>query len=240
MTERSRGKLYLIPTPLGEQAVDTIPAYVLDTIQQLDVFIVERVKTARLFLRQIQFTRPFDDCVFYELNKHTPPQDIPGFLDLAFEGRDIGVLSEAGVPAVADPGARLVRMAHRRGVEVCPLVGPSAILLALMSSGLNGQQFAFHGYLSPKRPTLAKDLKRLETQSARSGETQIFIEAPYRNLVIFDTAMQVLAPTTTLCVATDLTLPTQYIRTHPILEWRRMARPFINKRPTVFLLLGGK
>lgn len=240
MSHLKRGKLYLIPTPLGEQALFTLPPYVVEIVNELDAFVVEKAKNARRYLKSIGFERDFDTCLFFELNKHTKPQDIPSFLAPAEEGRDIGLLSDVGVPGVADPGARLVRMAHRKNVEVYPLVGPSSILLALMAAGLNGQQFTFHGYLNPKRPDLAKDLKRLENQSSRTGETQIFIETPYRNMGVLETALQVLSPTTLFSVAADLTLPTQLVRTHPILEWKRLKKPLLHKRPAVFLLLGGK
>ncbi|MCB0639549.1 MAG: SAM-dependent methyltransferase [Lewinella sp.] len=240
MSPSPKGKLYLIPSPLGEQTLFTLPAYVIEIIHELDVFVVEKAKNARRYLKSVGFEKSFDDCLFFELNKHTQPQAIPAYLEPALAGRNIGLLSDAGVPGVADPGARLVRMAHRQNIEVDPLVGPSSILLALMASGLNGQGFAFHGYLSPKRPDLAKDLKRLENQSARTGETQLFIETPYRNTNVLETALQVLSPTTLFCMAVDLTLPTQLIRTHPIMEWKRIQKPQLHKRPAVFLLLGGK
>ena len=149
-------------------------------------------------------------------------------------------MSEAGVPGVADPGARVVRIAHQKGIEVSPMVGPSSILLAIMGAGLNGQSFAFKGYLSPKRPELAKDLKKLENHSARTGETQVFIETPYRNMAFFETALQTLSASSLLTVATDLTLPTQYIRTFSIMEWQRIKKPELHKRPTVFLLQGNR
>lgn len=240
MADKEKGKLYLIPAPLGETGVYVIPEYVLEVIRDLDVFVVEKLKTARQFLRDAGYAKPFDDALFFELNKRTDPQLIPSFLEPALEGRSIGVVSEAGAPAVADPGSRLVRMAHWRGIEVVPLVGPSSILLALMSSGLNGQKFCFHGYLGLKRPDLAKDLKRLENQSARNNETQIFIETPYRNMMMFEIAMQMLSASTILSIATDLTMPTQSIRTHAVMEWRRLPVPDLNRRPTVFLLQASK
>lgn len=238
MNPQDRGKLYLIPTPLGPDALMTIPEYVLEIVRGLDLFIVEKGKVARQFLKDIEIRTALQECTFLELNKHTPPQEVPTYLDYAIEGRNIGLMSEVGSPAVADPGARLIRMAHRRGIDVVPLVGPSSILLALMASGMNGQRFAFHGYLSPKRPMLAKDLKRLETHSARHNETQIFIETPYRNMGVYETALQVLSPSTLFGLATDLTLPTQWVHTFSILEWRSLRKPRLHKRPTVFLLLG--
>lgn len=239
MTTSTSGKLYLVPTPLSEDNFQTIPAYVQTIVHTLDVFIVEKAKTARRHLKGMGFPTPFDDCLFFELNKRTDPKDIPSFLEPALkEGRSIGLMSEAGVPGVADPGARVVRMAHRKGIEVSPMVGPSSILLAIMGAGLNGQQFAFKGYLSPKRPALAKDLKKWESHSARTGETQVFIETPYRNIAFFETALQALSASSLLTVATDLTLPTQYIRTFSIMDWQRIKKPMLHKRPTVFLLQG--
>ena len=233
-----KAKLYLLPTPLGDNAIHTIPEYVIETIHQLDVFVVERAKTARRFLKEIAFPKAYDDCLFFELNKRTQAHEIASFLDPIKEGRSIGLLSEAGVPAVADPGSRLVLMAHRKNIEVVPLVGPSSILLAIMASGMNGQSFSFKGYLSPKRPILAKELKKLESISARQRETQIFIETPYRNTAFFETALQVLSSNTLFGVATDLSLPTQSVVTKRISDWKKTTRPELHKRPTVFLLLG--
>ncbi|MEL6275225.1 MAG: SAM-dependent methyltransferase [Bacteroidota bacterium] len=235
------GKLYLIPTPLGPEGGHVLPEHTLAIARSLKVFIVEKGKVSRQLLKQIGLKTPLQQCQFFELNKFTEIREIPSFLDPATEeGLDIGLLSDAGAPGVADPGAQAVMAAHRKGVEVIPLVGPSAILLSLMASGLNGQRFTFLGYLSPKRPQLAKDLKRLEKQSQQLDETQLFIEAPYRNMGVYETAMQVLSPSTLFCIATDLTLSTQFVRTHSILEWRRLPKPNLNKRPTMFLLLGRK
>jgi 16S rRNA (cytidine1402-2'-O)-methyltransferase len=238
----TRGKLYLIPTPLSpEDGMFTLPDYVIAQTRELRVFIVEKHKTARAFLRQMEFPVHFDECRWFELNKFTEPKDIPGFIRPATEeGLDIGLMSEAGAPAIADPGAKIVRLAYRYGVEVVPMVGPSAILLALMASGLSGQRFTFHGYLSPKRPQLAKDLKKLEAQSLRNQETQLWIEAPYRNKMVFETAMAALSQTTSFGFAADLTLPTQLNRVHTIMEWKRMRAPDLHKRPAVFVLMGNK
>ena len=237
-----RGKLYLIPTPLApEGGMYVLPEYVQEQVRQLRVFIVEKHKTARAFLRQMDFPVHFDECRFFELNKFTEPKDIPSFIvPAAEEGQDIGLMSEAGAPAIADPGSKIVRLAYRYGVEVVPLVGPSAILLALMASGMSGQRFTFHGYLSPKRAALAKELKKLEAQSLRNQETQLWIEAPYRNKMVFETAMTVLSQTTSFGFAADLTLPTQLTRVHAIMEWKRMRPPNLHKRPAVFMLMGNK
>ncbi|MEZ4985966.1 MAG: SAM-dependent methyltransferase [Saprospiraceae bacterium] len=238
METLTKGLLYLVPVPLGEEAAHTLPAYVADVVQQLDVFIVERAKTARRFLRQMGYTRHFDDCTFYELNKHTLPAELPSFLALAEQGRSIGLMSEAGVPAVADPGSQVVALAHRQGIGVIPLVGPSSLLLALMGSGMNGQAFAFKGYLGAKRHELTQDLKKLENLALRHQETQIFIETPYRNQAVFEAALQTLQPNTRLTLAMDLTLPTQYIRTLSIHEWHQQPAPDMHKRLAVFVLGG--
>lgn len=230
------GKLYLIPAPLGEEAVHTLPAYVVDILHQLHYFIAERAKTARHFIKRTDPVKAFDELTFFELNKRTRPEELPGFLAPALAGHDVGLLSEAGCPGVADPGARIVAMAHREGIAVVPLVGPSSILLALMASGMNGQNFCFHGYLSPKRPHLAKDLRRLEQLSIRYRQTQILIETPYRNQQLIETALQVLSPATRFGIAADLTLPTEYIRTRSVQEWREAPPADLHKRPAIFLL----
>ncbi len=237
----SLGKLYLIPSPLGPEGEYVMPEHTLAIARQLRVFIVEKGKVGRQILKDFNIDTPLQDCTIFELNKHTDPKTIPSFLLPSIEqGQDIGLLSDAGVPGVADPGAEVISLAHRHGIWVVPLVGPSSILLALMASGLNGQRFLFHGYLSPKRPDLAKDLKRLEKDSQNRNETQLFIEAPYRNAAVIETAIEVLSPSTHFCIAADLTLPGQYIRTHAIFEWKRLPKPRLQKRPAVFLLLGRK
>lgn len=235
MTSR-KGKLYLIPAPLGEHAEHTIPRYVIDILHGLDHFIVERARTARHFIKSTQPVKAFDGLTFFELNKHTDQSGVGRFLEPALAGHDIGLLSEAGCPGVADPGAQVVRLAHARGIEVVPLVGPSSILLALMASGMNGQSFAFHGYLSPRRAELARDLRRLEQLALRQRQTQIVIETPYRNMAFLETALETLSPQTLFGVAADLTLPTQYIRSQTVKEWSASPRPDLHKRPAIFLL----
>lgn len=235
-----KGKLYLIPAPLGEEVTHTIPAYVIEVLHQLDVFIAERAKTARAFIKTTNPVKAFSELHFYELNKRTDPIEMQTFLKDAEEGKDIGLLSEAGCPAVADPGAVIVEMAHRKGIEVVPLVGPSSILLALMGSGMNGQQFCFNGYLSPKKPELSKALKRLEQVSARHQQSQIMIETPYRNMGFVETALQALSPNTRFCIACDLTLETQYIETKTIAAWKKTKIQNLHKRPTIFILYAGK
>ena len=232
-----KGKLYLIPTPLGENAVHTIPPYVIEILHRLDFFIAERAKTARHFIKMTQPIKAFADLHFSELNKRTLPEELLTFLSPAENGNDIGLLSEAGCPGVADPGAEIVAMAHQKGIEVVPLVGPSSILLALMASGMNGQSFSFHGYLSPKKPELARDLKRLEQMAQRHKQTQIFIETPYRNIGMVEEAVKTLSPKTQFCVAVDISLDTEFIFSKKIKNWDLKALPDLHKRPAIFLLL---
>ena len=233
-----KGKLYLIPVPLGEHAGHTIPAYVVEQLHQLTYFIAERAKTARHYIKTTQPVKAFSELHFSELNKRTPPEEIKNFLNPAEQGHDIGLLSEAGCPGVADPGAQIVAMAHERAIEVVPLVGPSSILLALMASGMNGQNFTFHGYLSPKKPELVKDLKRLEQISLKYRQTQIFIETPYRNMGLIEQAIQSLSPRTQFCIAADLSLASEYIASKRIAEWAKTTIPNLHKRPAIFLLYG--
>lgn len=234
----SNGKLYLLPTPLGETTVSTIPTYVIEILHRLDYFIAERAKTARHFIKTTDPVKPFNELTFFELNKHTPPEDISTFLDPVKAGHDIGLLSEAGCPGVADPGAMIVQMAHDLNIEVIPLVGPSSILLALMASGMNGQSFTFQGYLSPKPHELAKDLKRLEHTSTRFRQTQLFIETPYRNTKLIEQALKTLAPDTRFCIAANLTTPQEYVRTKTIKAWKSTKLPNLHKVPAIFLIQG--
>lgn len=234
---QEKGTLFLIPTPIAEDAVHTLPAYVLDHLHSLDLFIAERAKTARRFIRDTAPPRPISELTFYELNKRTSPEERQTFLEPALAGKDIGLMSEAGCPGVADPGALIVEQAHQLGIRVVPLVGPSSILMALMASGMNGQSFAFHGYLSVKPPDLAKDLKRLEQQSARHQQTQLFIEAPYRNRNVVEQALKVLSPSTRFGIAVDLTAPEEYVKTLKIKDWTKEKWPELHKRPAIFLLL---
>lgn len=237
---KQKGKLYLLPAPLGENGLDPVPAAVIQRIHQLRYFIAERAKTARHFIKSTEPPYPISELTVFERNKYTKAAELPAFLRPALEGHDIGLLSEAGCPAVADPGAQLVQLAHEQGIKVVPMVGPSSLLLALMASGMNGQQFCFNGYLSPKRPLLQKDLKRLESLSARFDQTQIFIETPYRNQALIETALESLAPDTRFCIAANLTLPNEFVQTHRIKDWQKRTVPDLHKQPAVFLIYAGK
>lgn len=237
-TSKNKGRLYLIPVGLGGENPDAfLPANVQQHICSLREFIVEQSKTARHFLKSIQYPHPFDDIRMHELDKHDPVAGIAEMLRACGTGSDVGLLSEAGAPAVADPGALVVEQAHAMGVRVVPLVGPSSILLALMASGLNGQSFVFHGYLPYKGPELASTLKKLEIDSRRLRQTQIFIEAPYRNQKLLEVLMQTLHPDTRLCIAAELTTLKEFIATRTVSEWKK-SLPDLHKKPTVFLFLG--
>jgi len=232
-----KGKLYLIPTPLGEDGGHVLPQYVKDIIHQLDIFIAEKAKTARRYIKTTGHPKAINELVFSELNKRIDYSEWSQYLRTAEAGNDIGLLSEAGCPGVADPGAEIVKLAHEKDIEVIPLVGPSSILLALMGSGMNGQSFAFHGYLSPKKELIGKDLKKLEQAAQKNKQTQLFIETPYRNKQLVEQAFKVLSPKTRFCIAMDLTLPNEYIVTKTIAVWRKSKLPELHKRPAVFLLM---
>lgn len=229
-------KLYLIPAPLGEnEPSEVIPQYVLDTACSLKCFVVEELRTARRFLSRYGLKGHIDELDFTELNEHTTPQEVEAMAAL-FDGQDVGLITEAGLPAVADPGAVLVALCHRKGIEVVPLVGPSSLMLALMASGLNGQSFAFRGYLPAKTDERRSAIKSIEKNSASLRQTQIFIETPYRNDSLMSDLVANLSGSTRLCVAADITLPTQFILTLKVEEWKK--RPLtIGKRPCVFLIL---
>lgn len=232
-----KGHLYLIPTPLGpDKENKVLPAHVCSIIYGLDTFIVEQVKKAVSFLRWIKHPIPDYQCRFYELNKNTPDEDLPDMLTLLKKGNRCGLLSNAGCPAVADPGARLIAMAHQAEIPVIPLVGPSSILLAMMASGLNGQSFSFHGYLPRPGTRRTQIIRQLEQESREKKQTQIFMETPFRNNDLMKELASVLSPQTRLCTATNLTLPDETIQTFTIQQWRKkMKMPGNN--PTIFLLL---
>ena len=230
----TKGKLYLIPSPLGDGApAEVLPASVLELLPSLQCFVVEEVRTARRFLSSAGLKGHIQDLEFHELNEHTPPSQVEEYAKL-FDGRDVGLISEAGLPAVADPGARLVALCHRIGVEVVPMVGPSSLMMALMSSGLGGQSFAFNGYIPAKTEERRSALKTLEKRSR--GQSQILIETPYRNDSLFSDMLSTLAPDTRICVAANLTCPDQFIRTLPVSAWKKQQGFVIGKRPCVFII----
>ncbi len=237
MSPDRRGSLYLLPNTLGDVAPEAvIPAGALDRARSLDYIIAEDPKAARAFLKRIATTRPLQGIRVERLDHNTKANDIPAFLEPLLTGSDAGLLSEAGLPAVADPGASLVRLAHEQNVRVVPLSGPSSIVLALAASGLDGQRFAFHGYLPIAETELVSTLRECERQSRKRRQTQIFIETPYRNDRPLAAMLRALAPATLVCVAADLTLESETVKTRPVAAWRRDA-PQLKGRPTVFLLL---
>jgi len=232
----SRGVLYLIPSTLGEsEPAHVLPGLVLDTVRSLDGYIAEQARTARAFLRRVGVKRPLNQISIQTLDEHTNARELPKLLEPIMRGSRIGLLSEAGYPAVADPGGQLIALAHERGVPVIPLVGPSSLLLALAASGLNGQRFCFDGYLPIEAGARVRRIRELESRSRHDGSTQLFIEAPYRNNQLLAALLATCAPDTRLCIATQLTLPGERIRTQQIGAWRSAA-PDLNRLPTVFVL----
>lgn len=229
------GTLYLIPSSLGSGARIVLPESTLHELSRLTRFIVENAKSARRFLKAAGYPHLLQSIELQTLDEHTSESALPKLLEPLLAGLDCGLLSEAGCPAIADPGAMLVRRAHQHGIRVVPLVGPSAVLLGLMASGLNGQRFAFHGYLPVDREERRKKLQELERESQHRDGTQIFIEAPYRNGALLHAILDVCREDTLLCLATDITLATESIRTDTVKAWRN-APPDLNRRPTVFLL----
>ena len=236
---KDKGTIYMLPCPISEQrdVWDVLPKSNLEVINSLDYFIVENIRSARRFLSRAGIERKIEQLEFVELNEHTSKvEDVERMLRPILEGRSAGVISEAGVPGVADPGADIAALAHRHGVRVVPLVGPSSILMSVMASGLNGQSFAFVGYLPIKDGERARRLRELERRVREERQSQLFIEAPYRNVKLYETLVSTLSPTLRLTVATDITSPEEFILTLPIAEWRKRGVPEIAKRPTIFLL----
>jgi 16S rRNA (cytidine1402-2'-O)-methyltransferase len=230
------GALYLVPTSLSPDVLSaSLPPAVQQTVMELHGFVAENARSARRFLKAIGYPLPLAQVPIAELNEHTPAAALPALLAPVRAGQRIGVLSEAGCPAVADPGAALIALAHREGLRVVPLVGPSSLLLALMASGLNGQRFCFHGYLPVEREDCTHALKRLESESLARQSTQIFIEAPYRNTRLLETILGACRDDTLLCLAAELTLPGEQIATKTVGQWRGTAID-LQRRPTVFLL----
>lgn len=230
------GKLYLIPTLLGENpSFDVLPSAIKEVIDRIDHFIVENDKTARAFIKYIHPEKKQSDLKLKVLNKFTTEEEKNQFLDECKTGISVGLLSEAGCPAIADPGSDIVKHAHKNNIEVIPLVGPSSIVLALMGSGMNGQSFAFNGYLPIDKDAKKSELRRLERLSFEHNQTQLFIETPYRNNKLLEDLCTVLQPSTRLCVACDLTLKTQYLKTYTIKEWKHIKID-LHKRPTIFVI----
>lgn len=233
----NRGKLYLIPSPLGDtDPAEVIPGPVLGILGRIDTYVVEEVRTARRYLSRAGLKGGISELEFRVLNEHTTEAETEALAQLFDDGRDVGLISEAGLPAVADPGARLVELAHRHGIEVIPLTGPSSLMLALMASGLNGQSFAFCGYLPAKPDERRTKLRAIEKLSAASSQTQIFIETPYRNDRMLEDILAVCRESTRLCIAANITMPDAFIRTKTVGQWKKSI-PEIGKRPCVFCLL---
>lgn len=233
-----KGRLILFPVPIGADDIGiSLPANNMELLATCRTFIVEELRSARRFLKKAGYPHAIDDTVFLELNEHTSQEDIIGHLDAIERGENIGLLSEAGLPCVADPGAMITRVAQRRGIEVVPLVGPSSLMLALMASGFNGQSFAFAGYLPVDKSKRTAAIRHLEERLHREHQTQFFIEAPYRNNQMLETLSTVLQPNTMICVACDLTMPTQQIRSLSAAKWQKEREKWnLHKRNTVFLI----
>jgi len=231
-----KGVLYLVPNTLGNpDTATTIPEGIKTTVKQIRLFIVENLRNARRYLKQLDREIHIDSLTFFELNEHTPAEEIPAFLERVEKGMDAAIISEAGVPGVADPGSAVVRMAHEKGIRVVPLTGPSSILLALMASGLNGQSFCFHGYLPVKRGDRIRKIREIEQTALQKDETQLFIETPYRNDALLNDILATCHPSTRLCIAADLTLDTEFILTQSAGNWKK-KKPALHKRPALFLI----
>lgn len=234
-----KGKLYLLPTPIGENDIfESIPLYNKTIIDSLRIFVVEEIRTARRFLRKLSPNFPIDDCRFYVLNEHTQKNiDLNFVLYHTMEGQNIGIISEAGLPCIADPGSELVALAQQKDVTVVPLVGPSSITLALMASGLCGQNFAFHGYLPTDKTNLSHKIRQLEQISISQQQTQLFIETPYRNNQLFKMLLKECKSNTCLCIACNVSQKDEYIKTKTILQWKKKPPLSLHKKPTVFAIL---
>ncbi|MGB5363259.1 MAG: SAM-dependent methyltransferase [Aureibaculum sp.] len=231
-----KGKLYLIPTRLGDNApLEVLPMSVKKIIEFVDDYIVENEKTARNFIKKISSSKSQPSLRIHILNKFTKPLELESFLNACEEGKPVGLLSEAGCPGIADPGAEIVKIAHKKDIRVIPLVGPSSILLAMMASGMNGQKFTFNGYLPIENDERRKALKSLERESFASNTSQIFIETPYRNNKMLEEICKTLHPDTNICIACDITLPSEYIKTKTVKEWKH-TKVDLHKRPTIFII----
>lgn len=243
------GTLYLIPNTLGDSAIQTvIPTEVQQLLPRLKHYIVENIRTTRRYLKRVErefnelhpeepMSIVIDDLTFYELNQHTDARQVSEFLKPLKQGQDMGIISEAGCPAIADPGADVVALAQEAGIKVVPLVGPSSILLSLMASGFNGQSFAFNGYLPIEPAQRAKRLRQLEQRAHVEHQSQLFIETPYRNMKMLETILQICQPQTRVCIACDITLPTEYIRTQSVASWKKQKElPDLKSRPCIFVI----
>jgi len=232
----NQGTLYLIPVTLGETSINqVIPEFNNSIINEIDVYIVENIKTARRFLKKAGISKPLDELIFFEINKRANEDNYPTFIKPLLEGKNIGILSDAGCPGVADPGANIVALAHQKNIKVVPLVGPSSLLLALMASGFNGQSFCFNGYLPKEQKERIYKLKELEKRAKNLQQAQLFIETPYRNRNILEDLLKNCHPTTLLCIAVDITLPSEKIYTKSIADWAT-TKIDLNKKPCIFLM----
>ncbi|WP_298778654.1 SAM-dependent methyltransferase [uncultured Polaribacter sp.] len=230
------GKLYLIPTTLGDtEPLEVMPLSVKKVVEQIDYYIVENEKSARRFIKKISPKKQQPSLHLMLLDKYAEEIETNKYLDVCKDGINVGLLSEAGVPAVADPGASIVKLAHQKNIQVVPLVGPSSILMAMMSSGMNGQNFAFNGYLPIDKSERKRKLKELEKFSLDKNQSQIFIETPYRNEKMLADLKTILSPTTSLCIAADITLPTEYIKTKMVKDWKNQ-QPDLHKKPAIFII----
>lgn len=238
LTNAQYGTLYFIPVTMGADNINhVLPPDVVSLAQSLDAFIVENEKTARHFLGAIKHQKPIREIVFKTLDKHTEDKDLQALLSPLIAGHDIGLMSEAGCPGIADPGARLAALAHKKGIRVAPLVGPSSILLSLMASGLNGQRFSFLGYLPTEKAARIQQIKAIENRAKTHHETQIFIETPFRNQHMLEDILNHCDSETELCIACNISLPDELIKTKRIRAWKQATLPSLHKKPTVFLLL---
>mgnify|MGYP002795066113 CR=1 FL=1 len=234
--DNKKGFLYLIPTTLGDnEPMEVLPVLVKEVIEKLDCFIVENEKSARKFIKRITPGKSQPSLTLFSLDKYADQVEVSTYLDICDKGVSVGLLSEAGVPAIADPGAEIVKMAHQKNIRVIPLVGPSSIILAMMASGFNGQNFAFNGYLPIEASERKEAIKSLEKLSKDKNQSQIFIETPYRNEKLFIDLKSTLNPATKLCIACDITLSTEYIKTLQISDWKK-EHPDLQKKPAIFII----
>jgi 16S rRNA (cytidine1402-2'-O)-methyltransferase len=231
-----KAKLYLLPCPIAEGGDEHMPLMLPDLLRKLRYFVCERIRTTRRFIKSIAPDVDIDAIHFFELNKHGENRELEAFLHIMNEGQDVGVISEAGMPGIADPGSEAVRWCHRYGIDVHPIPGPSSIFLALAASGFNGQQFSFHGYLPNKKPELRNALKELERQALKTGGSQIFMDAPYRNGFLLDTCKEALDASTMLCIASDLTGSHENIKTMNIRSWKAVSSEKYHKIPAIFII----